>query len=678
MLVSWNWLQQYVALDMEREELENRLAMSGLNHEGTEAVDDDLAIDLEVTSNRPDCLGHIGVAREIAVLYDLPLSIPTPSPEATGPETGAAFEVTIKAPELCPRYTARIIRGVKIGESPQWMQEQLRTVFAPVNKDWKPVNNVVDITNYVLMECGQPLHAFDLAKLQGQQITIREANDGEEFEAIDHHTYQLSPGMCVIADAHRPVAIAGIMGGADSEVNDGTVDILIESAAFSSMATRATSRALNLHSPSSYRFERALDPQGIEWAANRACELILEHCGGTLDTGFIDAGATIWQPEPVVMRLSQVERILGISIEAEEVKRILLALGNTEIARDDNSLTVLPPTWRRDLTREADLLEEIARIHGYEKIPEDVGVPMAASFKSDWDRVAAKLRTIMTAIGFDESLTASVVPDSWTQAYSPWSDKPPLRTISPMLKGADTLRTSLVPSLLEVRRINQSLANPSVELFETAKIYLPQKEGLPEEQWTLGITSGRDFHHLKGVIETVLEALKVDGGLTIEATTQNLLHADYNASLHLAGEHFGFIGEVNTAGLKTFSLRSPASVAEIRMDLLVQNSTLIPQHSLLSNFPAITRDLNIVLAESVRWDALQASVRSAVDTDLLEEITYQETYRDPERDGANVKRILFTVKLRRNDQTMTNEEADEVRGHIVSAIKDQLGGTLLG
>ena len=233
MLVSWNWLKQYVALDMDREELENRLAMSGLNHEGTETVLEDFAVDLEVTSNRPDCLGHIGVAREIAVLYGLPLSIPTPKPHATGPNVNTDFSVTIEAPELCPRYTARIIRGVKIGESPQWMQEQLRTVFAPVNKDWNPVNNVVDITNYVLMECGQPLHAFDLGKLQGEQIIVREATDGEEFEALDHHTYKLTPSMCVIADANRPVAIAGIMGGADSEVSDGTTDILIESAAFS-------------------------------------------------------------------------------------------------------------------------------------------------------------------------------------------------------------------------------------------------------------------------------------------------------------------------------------------------------------------------------------------------------------------------------------------------------------
>ena len=299
-------------------------------------------------------------------------------------------------------------------------------------------------------------------------------------------------------------------------------------------------------------------------------------------------------------------------------------------------------------------------------------MPMAASFKSDWDRVAAKLRTTMTAIGFDESLTASVVPNEWTQVYSPWSEKAPLRTASPMLKGADALRTSLVPSLLEVRRINQSLANPNVELFETAKIYLPQDEGLPQEQWTLGITSGQGFGHLKGVIETVLQALKIEGQLEVDSTSQDLLHADYSASLKLNGEHFGFLGEVNTAGLKSFSLRNPATVAEIRMDLLVQHATLIPQHSQLSNFPATTRDLNIVLSETVRWDALAATIRKAVEASLLEDITYQETYRDPDRDGADVKRVLFTVKLRRTDQTMTSEEADAVRSQIVAAIEAEL------
>jgi phenylalanyl-tRNA synthetase beta chain len=680
MLVSWDWLKQYVALDMDREELENRLAMSGLNHEGSEPVGSDIAIDLEVTSNRPDCLGHIGVAREIAVLYNQALTLPSPQPDASGPDVNAGFSVSITAPELCPRYTARIIRGVTIKGSPTWMQDQLRTVFLPINRDWKPINNVADITNYVLMEAGQPLHAFDLGKLVGEQINVRAAEQGEKFEAIDHREYELQAEMCVIADGAKSIAIAGVMGGAETEVNEQTVDVLIESADFTAMSIRATSRALNLHSPSSYRFERALDPAGVDWASQRCCELILEHCGGTLDTGVIEAGESTWQAEPVVLRLSQVERILGIKIDAEEVRSILIALGNAESASTAESITVTPPTWRRDLSRECDLLEEIARIHGYEKIPEDVGVPMAASFRSDEDRVAEVIRTTLTATGFDESLTGSVVPLAWTEQFNPWATATPLRTISPMLQGADALRTSLAPSLLEVRRINQSLANPAVELFETAKIYLPQAEGLPQEQKTIGLTSSGDFYHLKGVIESLLAKLKITTPLSVAVAGEvfdGLLDNHQRCTLLLGDEILGFLGQVSKPGLKTFSLKTAAMVAELKMDLLVNLAMLIPQHQDLSAFPAISRDLNVVLQESVHWDHLQATVEQAAG-EALEFIGYQETYRAPDQDGANTKRVLFNVKFRRGDATMTGEEADAIRDTIVQAIAANHNGKLLG
>ncbi len=680
MLVSWEWLKQYVALDMDREELENRLAMSGLNHEGSVPMGADIAIDLEVTSNRPDCLGHIGVAREIAVLYKKTLKIPDPQPAATGPDANQNFKVSIDAEELCDRYTARIIRGVRIGSSPPWMLDQLQTVMMPINRDWKPINNVADITNYVLMESGQPLHAFDLGKLQGNQIQVRAARQGETFAAIDHHSYELQSNMCVIADGSQPVAIAGIMGGAETEVSDQTVDVLIESASFSAMSIRATSRALNLHSPSSYRFERALDPHGVDWASRRCCELIMEHCGGVMDEGVIEAGQSRWQPEPVVLRLSQVERILGIQIDADEIRSILTALGNQETSADAESVTVIPPSWRRDLSRECDLLEEIARIHGYEKIPEDVGVPMAASFRSDEDRVGEIIRSTLTATGFDESVTGSVVPADWTTQFKPWGDAAPLRTISPMLQGADALRTSLTPSLLEARRINQSLANPVIELFETAKVYLPKSAELPSEQWTLGITSGQDFYHVKGIIENLLRKLKITAPLSVvEAGDEldGLLNPEQCCQFQLGDDSFGFLGSVSKQGLKAFSLRHSTIAAELRMDLLVQHATLVPQHQPLSSFPAISRDLNVVLAESVRWDQLEATVRKAAE-EALETVTYQETYRAEDQDGPNTKRILLTVKFRRAASTMTGEEADGIRDAIVQAIADHHDGKLLG
>ncbi|HAY82199.1 MAG TPA: phenylalanine--tRNA ligase subunit beta, partial [Planctomycetaceae bacterium] len=291
MRVSWNWLKEYVALEMSQDELETRLAMSGLNHEGTDQIGDDLCIDLEVTSNRPDCLGHIGVAREISVLWDQPLCLPDPAPVSSGPSVEDLIKVRIDCPELCPRYTARVIRGVKIGPSPDWLVKRLETIFWRNNAPFQSVNNVVDITNYVMMENGQPLHAFDYAKIHGAEIIVRAAQQGEQFEAIDHKVYELNPSMCVIADAQRAVALGGVMGGADSEVADHTTDLLIESADFVQLPIRNTARKLKLHSDSSYRFERGVDPDGIDWASRRACELILENAGGELADGGGDVGA---------------------------------------------------------------------------------------------------------------------------------------------------------------------------------------------------------------------------------------------------------------------------------------------------------------------------------------------------------------------------------------------------
>ena len=276
MIVSWNWIQDYVSPTASMEEVVDKLTMSGLNHESTELVMGDSAIDLEVTSNRSDCLGHLGVAREISVLFDHPLSIPDPHPESIDIDVSTLLKVEIQCPDLCPRYTARVLRGVKVGVSPAWLQEKLATLGL------NSVNNIVDATNYVMMECGQPLHAFDLAKVSGGCIQVREARPEEEFVAIDHKTYALAPGMCVIADADKAVALGGVMGGSESEVSEATVDLLIEAADFTSQAIRQTARKLKLHSDASYRFERPLDSHGVDWASRRCCELILKLAGGCL------------------------------------------------------------------------------------------------------------------------------------------------------------------------------------------------------------------------------------------------------------------------------------------------------------------------------------------------------------------------------------------------------------
>ena len=366
----------------------------------------------------------------------------------------------------------------------------------------------------------------------GAEIIVRRPLPGETIEAIDHKTYVLGADMCMICDARRPVAIGGVMGGAQTELSPATRDILIEAAEFDPVSIRNTARTLNLHSDSSYRFERRVDPEGLDWASRRCCELILELAGGQLAAGVVDVGQPPRRREPIVLRHSQLKRILGIDVPPERVREILIALGNEERSEPSNPkskiqnpkskiarpsplsplpspLVVVPPSWRRDLTREIDLVEEVGRIHGYDAIPEDVSVPMVPSARRRDDRVLERIRHVLSAAGFDEAVTLSVVDEQTSAAMSPWTDAEPLRSQMPVIRGADCLRRSLVPSLLAVRRANEALANAEIELFEIARVYLPRGTELPQEELMLGITSGREYSFVRGVIEAIHDELKI-------------------------------------------------------------------------------------------------------------------------------------------------------------------------
>lgn len=670
MIVSWNWLKQYVPLSMSPEELEQRLMMAGLNHEETNPFGDDLAIDLEVTSNRPDCLGHIGIAREVSVLWNCGLQIPAARPPVGKTPVSDLARVRIECPELCSRYTARVIRGVRVGPSPRWLAERLETVGIT------PINNVVDVSNYVMMECGQPLHTFDYGKLRGPEIVVRRPSPGETIEAIDHKTYRLEPGTCVIADAEVAVAIGGVMGGAGTEVSPSTTGVLVEAADFDPISVRTTARRLSLHSDSSYRFERRVDPEGIDWSSRRCCELILELAGGELASGVLDVGPSPASREPVVLRLSQLKRVLGIDVAPELVRRILLALGNKDLSpangrfpSSKDTITVIPPSWRRDLTREIDLIEEVARIHGYDKIPEDVSVPMASSAARREDRVVAKIRHALTAAGFDEALTLSAVEEPLSRAVCVWTEAEPLQTLMPVIRGADRLRTSLVPSLLGARRTNEALSNVEIELFEIAKIYLPDGE-LPVEWWMLAVTSGRDYPVVKGALEAMVAQLNPAIRIESDAMDIPLLDPDASCRLMLGGQMLGYLGRLGPQGLKQFDLRGSTTVAELKLAPLVDAADLVPRHVALSPYPAVTRDLNLVVQETVRWAQIADTVRQNGGADL-EDLEYRDTYRNPERLGAGKKSLLFTIALRSKEGTLTNQQADDVRDRIVAACREQ-------
>jgi phenylalanyl-tRNA synthetase beta chain len=354
----------------------------------------------------------------------------------------------------------------------------------------------------------------------------------------------------------------------------------------------------------------------------------------------------------------------------------LIALGCLEETIGESEIVTVPPSWRRDLEREIDLVEEVARIHGYDKIPEDANVPMAASHRPDSDRVLAKVRQTLTAAGHDEAMTASVVPEKWSNSFSPWTSLPPLVANTPMLEGADRLRRSLIPSLLDSRRINESLSNPVIELFETARIYFPSAEALPREQLTLAAVSGRGFLHLKGVVESLLDALHVGQTFELADFQHELLEGGRASELKLQGERLGFLGELSPSGLKAFSLRGPAAVLEIDLGRLGKTAQLVTSYAPQSPYPTIARDLNLVVAESIRWADLAETVRSSAGP-VLERMEYLDTYRDPQKDGPDTKRIHFSFTLRAADRTLTGPEADAIRDAIVAACQKQHGAKLL-
>jgi len=489
----------------------------------------------------------------------------------------------------------------------------------------------------------------------------------------------------VIADARDPVAIGGVMGGAQTEISAATTEILIEAAEFDPVSIRNTARALNLHSDSSYRFERAVDSENIDWASRRCCELILELAGGELAQGVVDVGRPTPKREPIVLRYSQLQRILGIEVPRERMVEILKALGNVEPPQsvpkqneagdDHETVTVVPPSWRRDLARDIDLVEEVGRIHGYEKIPEDVGVPMVPSTRRREDRVTEKVRHVLTAAGFDEAMTTSVVPEEAVGGFTPWGDGEPLRSLTPVLRGADRLRTSLVPSLLMARRTNEALANPEIELFEIAKIYLPRGKKLPDEQPMLGLTSGREYLSVKGVIEAMVASL--DPAVELEATDAGieLLDPAESCRLLIGGEVLGYVGRLSEEGLKRFELRSPATVAEVKLSLLVKTASLIPRHVPQPPYPALSRDLNLVVDEQIRWADVAATVKAHCGA-FFEQLDYVDTYRDEERLGRDKKSLLLTIALRSKEGTMTNQQADELRDQIVAACGKEHGAVL--
>lgn len=653
-------------------DLEQRLALSGLNHESTESVGDDHVIDLEVTSNRGDCLGHLGIAREVSVLYDLPLRLPAVDLSADRDVPVSTELVSNQFREACPRYVARVIRGVTVGPSPDWLVQSLHAIGV------NTVNNVVDATNYVMFECGQPLHAFDWDRLSGNRIVVRPAKPGETITAIDHRTYSLDESMCVIADDQHAVAVAGVMGGVGSEVGDSSQNLLIESAIFAPLSVRRTARKLKLFSPASFRFERRMDPRLQEWACRRVCEIILASGGGEVVVAGDDGPFQPPAIQPISLRHEKLTSLLGIAIAPNETLRILQALGCEPVDQTEAAIQVQPPSWRHDLTREVDLIEEVARIHGYDKIPEDHPVPVVASSKRPFDVAVEKIRGVLVAGGISEAMTPSVVTDSTDAMISPWTERPALATHVAMLEGARKLRRSLLPSLLNSRAANWHAAGAAADLFEIAHIYLPGADAadLPEEQYSLGLVSGRDFYQVKGLIDELGRRLGLPWPISYRTASVPGLNDDWTVTFGGPDQTLGFLSLVDPAICQSLKMPEPVIAAEIAIAPLLQAAVLVPTQRLVSSFPAIERDLNLIMDEAVRWSDLERVVRSAVGPELAD-VRFKEIYRNPAKDGDQRKRVLFAIELRKHDGTLTGGEADSVVQAILAACHRQLAANLL-
>ncbi|MDX2038059.1 MAG: phenylalanine--tRNA ligase subunit beta [Isosphaeraceae bacterium] len=669
MIVSWNWLTDYLRLDMPVELLSERLALSGLNHESTEEVGGDLAIDLEVTSNRPDCLGHLGVAREISVLFERTLRIPDPRPAETGPSVHDRASVAIEATDLCSRFTARVVEGVKVGPSPWWMRKRLETLGI------RPISNVVDVTNYVMFECGQPLHAYDLDRLSGRRLVVRRARAGEKLLAINNKTYDLNPEMLTISDAERPVGLAGVMGGAETEIGPGSTNVLIEAARFDAMSVRKTSRALALFSPSSYRFERPLDPEITDWASRRCAELILATAGGTLREGVVDIGVPAPARPPVTLRIEQVSRILGIAIDRGEIIRILRALGLEPVDAEAEAPTFRIPSFRSDLEREIDLIEEVARIHGYEHIPEDRAVPLTSTVRSPRERIETETRNLLTGLGYDEAITYSLVGDDLAAPLADDASVQPIRVEHSSRKRENALRRSLVPSLLHVRGYNQAHGNGDVDLFEIANVYLPRPDAeLPDEPTRLGLVKGGGYLEIKGTLEALFERLHIDRAVEFRPTRVDAFAPGRAAEVLLEGERLGVVGEVSPEKLEAHELRTHCAAAELSLDLLRDKAVLVPQHRTMPTFPVVGRDLSLVVPKTVAWADLVACTAGAAGS-TLESVVYLDVFAGgsipPDRHS-----IHFGLRFRRPDRTLTGDEVDVLVKAIVDACASRFGAEL--
>jgi phenylalanyl-tRNA synthetase beta chain len=666
MKISLNWLGDYLSGPINAQKAADALTHGGLPVESIETHGDDTVLDVEVTSNRSDCLSHQGVAREIGALLDLPLREVAVKAAESGEPAAGAVVVRIESPELCPIYTARIIRGVKIGPSPAWLAKRLEAVGV------RPINNVVDATNYVMFELGQPLHAFDFAKIGGRQIVVRAAGRGESLVSIDGRKREVTPQMLVIADESRPVALAGVMGGSETEVTSATTDILLESARFDPLSIRRTARALAMKSDSSYRFERGIDPTLPMRASLRAAQLILETAGGSLLKGVVTAGNSDFQTKKLTLRLARLKQILGVELPASEIVAAFTRLGLSP-KLNGPQIDVTLPSHRLDIGQEIDLVEEAARLLGYDRIPTRKEISIQLTPPDPRTNTVETICQMLVAGGYFEAVTFSFVSDALRGDFGASQ----LRADSAVRKADAALRPSLIPGLLEAIRFNESNGTAGAKLFEIGSTFA-QKMGTGtggvDERRKVAFAGGQSVREVRGMVEAVLQRLDAGRTVSVAPDSRPGFAAGAAGRIIWGEEVVGFLGQIDRPVTDKISLRHVPAAAELELAPLLAGHRHVPQLRELPKFPSVRRDISLIVAENIRFEKIQSLV-GGLKLDNLEELEFVTTFRGKPLE-AGTKSVTIALVFRSPSATLTSEVVESSVQRVIAAAKEQLGATL--
>ncbi len=641
----------------------------------------DTILDISITPNRPDCLCVIGVAREIAALTHQKVKYPTPSLYDQGEEIHQKTSVTILDQDLCPRYVARMIEEVKIGPSPHWMSDRLEKVGI------RSINNVVDVTNYVMMEYGQPLHAFDFELLEEGRIVVRRAKEGEEFVTLDGVKRTLDREMLMICDGGKPVAIAGIMGGLNSEIKKDTKRVLLESAYFDPAGNRRTSKKLGLETEAAYRFGRGIDYGGCLSAANRATQFIQELAGGRVVGGVVDVYPVPIKPGPIRLSVKKIHQVLGTKVSAKQVKDYLEDLELEVREEDEDTFVVTPPSFRGDLEREIDLIEEVARLDGYEKIPITIPQGPPSSEKRGKEFLIER-KAIETLIyhGYHEMVTYSFTsPASWDMIGLPPDDpkRQHLRILNPLTEDFSVMRTTLIPGLMETACYNVSRKNSNLKLFELKKVFLPQGgEKLPREvKFLAGVAMGFDrdphwafsprsvdFYDIKGCVEDLLDGLQIKEAKFYKANDIPYLHPGKASRVVLDREILGVLGEAHPEVAGHYEVHGKVYLFEMDFSKMVKWAGEEKRFQSLPKFPAVYRDLSVVVDRALEAERVMEAIRSFRQP-FIEEVTLFDIYQgSPIPEGR--KGISYRIRYQANDRTLTDEEVNQYHEKILFRLKE--------